>query len=208
MKYITISFLIVLVMLLSCNDNDIEVYGSKNTVTVNLPDGKHVYPVVHQKDDIVDEWIGYGSYHKMVNIGTEYESSHLLIINAVHGNEMNIRLSESGIPFPLGKRNHSHLQHSFSCCWPIFGIQFRNLGLIYFNHLDDSADFFQIDELQLGSSFTSWQFQGQDPDTYKFNQISILKGKFNLRMSSHLDYPPYSEIEEILITGTIHISQE
>lgn len=206
MKKYLISMML-LVMSVSCSDNDVDIYGAKNTVTVNFPYGTVVYPVVHQKDDIVDEWIGYGSYHKMLNIGTDYESSQLLIINAVHGIEMSFELSESGKPFPLGKRNHSHLQHNFIYhVSQIMGIQFRNLGLHYFNHLDNSADFLQIDELQLGSSFSSYQYQ--DTDTYKFNQISILKGKFNLIMKAYIDNPPYTEIEEVLITGTIYISQE
>ena len=186
-------------MLVSCND-DVDVYGAKNTVTVNFPDGTEVYPVVHQKDDIIDKWSGSGSYHRMLHIGSNYENSYLSITNDIHGIEMNFGVMEPGIPFPLGKINHSHIPPNIST------IEFRKLGLYYYCELQNTVDFLQIDELHLGNSFNSYQYL--DSDLNQLNQISTLKGNFNLIMTVYLDNPPYSEIEEVLIKGTIHISQE
>ena len=187
MMKITPLFFLLTVCLFSCSDKEIDIYGAKNTVTVNFPDGTQVYHIKLQTGEINDPY-PYGSAFVPSSI-----LPHLHIVD--YKEDMWIDIKRDGIPRGIGKINQNHLQHDYS------HFRFIHNGEYYYNHLHNPSDYLDIDDLRLGKSINT-----SVPNFITFNELVSVKAKFEINMSHASNSPQFPE--DIPVSGTIHISRD
>ena len=193
----------MLALLLSCNDNDVDIeyYGPKNTVTLYLSNDTLEYLIDVQSGSMT--LANVGSYHQYV--GAVEPSTDPMVAKEPRlfiqdiGRSFAFHLYGYGnFPFPTGVFNNTTQTvdpgyHDYS------HIHFNTPSQIY-TYFDD-GDFVQIDILEIGNEMSPPHDLDGNPVYGHWNEINTLKASFSALMQNCYSCP-----KDIPVTGSIHIS--
>lgn len=201
MKKALMQLLILMTLMQACHKNDVDVYGAKNTVTVNFPDGIEVYPVELQQGDIVEpirDSMHISDHDKI----KDQLSATLYIHDSYSNSKMKfILIFKGAISFPSGKTYFRYLND-----WSM--INFDQGDIKFDNQVPFDDGYIQIDDLQLGRSINDPGAPSEVDYITEIKELKSVKGRFQLTMHNveWINNQPHHSLANI--SGTIHISQD